>query len=255
MLKAVLFDLDDTLIDWGDFFEDWDDIEEPHLRNIHKYLTENFPTPPTFEVYREAFSTRTRRTWSDARTSLIAPHLGKILLEAAVEVGLPQADLDIEAFLDAYKWSKIPGTVVFPDVPEGLANLRDRGLRFGMVTNAFQPMRLRDVELQEHGLLKFFPECRFSAADVGHLKPHHLIFERALECLGTSPEETVFVGDNPTADIAGAQSAGMRAILRVTARRRPMLSGVIVPDAAINSLEEMPAIFDLWFPGWGEQQT
>jgi hypothetical protein len=29
-----------------------------------------------------------------------------------------------------------------------------------------------------------------------------------------------------------------------------MLSGLIVPDAAINSLEELPAILDDWFPGW-----
>ena len=36
--------------------------------------------------------------------------------------------------------------------------------------------------------------------------------------MGISPEETVFIGDSPEADIAGARSVGMKAVLRVTSR-------------------------------------
>jgi putative hydrolase of the HAD superfamily len=111
-------------------------------------------------------------------------------------------------------------------------------------------MWIRDIEIGQHGLLPYFPDCRISAADVGYLKPHPTIFKAALKQLGVLPEETVFVGDNPTADIAGAQAVGLRAILRIAHRVPPMLSGLIIPDAAVNTLEEMPRILDNWYPGW-----
>ena len=55
------------------------------------------------------------------------------------------------------------------------------------------------------------------------------IFEAALDCLGVQVDEAVFVGDNPEADIAGAQSIGMKAVLRVRHRTPPLISGLIIP--------------------------
>jgi FMN phosphatase YigB (HAD superfamily) len=144
---------------------------------------------------------------------------------------------------------------VFPEAFEVLALLRERDIKLGVVTNAFQPMWLRDIEMQALGLLDFFPTCRFSAADVGYLKPHPNIFDAALKCLETTSEETIYVGDNPVADIAGSQAAGLRAVLRVRTPTPPLISGLVVPDAAINSLRELPAVLDEWFPGWdGESE-
>jgi putative hydrolase of the HAD superfamily len=111
-------------------------------------------------------------------------------------------------------------------------------------------MWLRDKELEDFDLLKYFDDCRFSAADVGYLKPHPRIFEAALDCIGSKPEETVFVGDSPVADVAGAQGAGIKAVLRVRKTMSPMLSGLIVPDHTVSSLAELPAILDRWYPGW-----
>jgi hypothetical protein len=42
----------------------------------------------------------------------------------------------------------------------------------------------------------------------------------------------------------------MRGVLRITSPTPPMLSGLIIPDAAVNSLAELPPILDKWFPGW-----
>jgi putative hydrolase of the HAD superfamily len=143
------------------------------------------------------------------------------------------------------------GVELFPDVMPFLEILQSRGIKTGIVTNASQPMTIRDTELSGYDLLRFFPDTphRISAADVGYLKPHAAIFEHALKVLGTQPDETVFIGDNPVADIAGSQSAGMKAILRVLHVRQPLISGLIVPDAAINSFDELPAILDEWYPG------
>jgi len=254
MLKAIIFDLDDTLIDWGEFDEEWDKVETPHIKKAHTYLSERFADAPDLLTFKSEYLRRTSNAWAHARNTLIAPHIGRTLFETVVALGVDKTAITREDLMKAYDWGKIPGTTVFPDVIPGLTRLQAAGLQFGLVTNAYQPMLLRDVEMEQHGLLTFFPSCRFSAADHGYLKPHPSIFEAVLTCLGIEPEDAVFIGDNPTADVAGAQAAGMRAILRVTARRKPLLSGVIIPDAAINSFDELPAVLKGWFPGWEDQQ-
>jgi len=250
MLKAVLFDLDDTLLDWHGFVEEWPTFERLYLQRVYDYVSREHGALPDFEAFVKEFRERTRAAWDAGRGSLLAPNLGTILLQSAEAAGAPLGKLNVQAMLTAYEWTAVPGTILFPDVPDALALLRENGIKIGIVTNAYQPMWMRDLEIEVHGLLQHFPDCRISAADVGYLKPHPTIFQAALDCLEARPEEAVFVGDNPIADIAGAQGAGMRAVLRITSPTPPMLSGLIIPDAAVNSLAELPPILDQWFPGW-----
>ncbi|MEQ8674956.1 MAG: HAD family hydrolase [Aggregatilineales bacterium] len=251
MLKAILFDLDDTLIDWSHFSSNWEEVESRHLSGLYTFLCDTIQPFSTKDNFTEGYIQRTREAWSNARTTLIAPHLGRIIIETASALGIPAEMLDEKACLKAYQWGAVPGTSPFPDVIESLTLLRERGLRMGIVTNAFQPMWMRDEEMNQHGLLEFFPECRFSAADVGRLKPHADIFATALNCLDLPPEEVVFIGDNPTADVAGAQSAGMNAILRSKRSTRSYKKGLVVPDGTIDSLKQLPPILDALYPGWG----
>ncbi|MBI5668205.1 MAG: HAD family hydrolase [Chloroflexi bacterium] len=249
-LKAVLFDLDDTLLDWSDEQTDWLAYEQQFLQRVFDYICQEVHPLPDMQAFIDEFHRLTREGWSAGRSTFIAPHLGRILVQAAEASGAPTGCLDDRRCLEVYGWKAVPGCRLFPEVPAVLSLLRDSGIKVGIVTNAYQPMWMRDVEIEQHGLLEYFPDCRISAADVGYLKPHPAIFRAALKVLDIQPEEAVFVGDNPTADIAGAQAAGLRGILRVTQSMQPMLSGLIVPDAAINSLEELPRILDEWYPGW-----
>lgn len=249
-LKAVLFDLDDTLIDWSGFDHDWERRERTLLRSVYDYTRAELHPLDDFEALLDTFMVRTRTAWENARASLRAPNLGTVLAETLTDLGVPAGRINLRRVLEAYPWGTTPGAVVFPDALEILPLLHQHGVRTGIVTNAYQPMWLRDREIEQFGLLPHFPDCRISAADVGYLKPHRAIFRRALECLGTTAEETLFIGDNPVADIAGSQAAGMRAILRVKTPPAMLLSGLIVPDSAINTFEELPALLADWFPGW-----
>lgn len=248
-LKGILFDLDDTLLDWSHFGGDWSAMERDHLRGVFDYIRAEIHPLDDLDAYSAEFGNRMMAAWTSARGTFRAPNLGTLLVETSVAFGVPPEALDPRRCLIAYDWKKIPGTRVFPEVPETLALLRRHGIRIGIVTNAHQPMWIRDVEIQQHGLYDFFPDCRLSAADVGYLKPHPVIFQTALNCLGTKPSETVFVGDDPEADIGGAKSAGLRSILRRVARQRTPL-GLIVPDETVDRLDEIPAILDSWYPGW-----
>jgi FMN phosphatase YigB (HAD superfamily) len=250
MLKAILFDLDDTLLDWRGFQQDWPRFEERLLRRVFNYICREIIELSDFQAFVFEFRNHMRDAWSAGRGNLIAPNLGTVLVEAAEKVGVPPGAVSAEQCLQAYDWKAVPGTTVFPEVPEILTLIREKGIKTGIVTNASQPMWIRDIEINEHGLLEHFPDCRISAADVGYLKPHPAIFQAALTRLGVEPAETVFVGDNPIADVAGAQAVGLRAVLRVTHPAPPMLSGLIVPDGAVNSLFELLGLLDSWYSGW-----
>jgi putative hydrolase of the HAD superfamily len=109
-------------------------------------------------------------------------------------------------------------------------------------------MTLRDRELAAAGIDALFPRCRIAAADVGYLKPHRRIFEQALTELGAAPDEAVFVGDSLTADIRGAQEAGMRAVWRPDGEA--IVVPGVVPDGVIATLHDLLPLLDRWYPGW-----
>ncbi|MFN8527578.1 MAG: HAD family hydrolase [Anaerolineae bacterium] len=251
LLKAVLFDVDDTLIDWSRFEDDWTNLELRHLQGVFNYLNSlHADVLNDMQAYATEFRNRTISAWTSARGTMIAPNVGKVLVESAVALGVPAEKLEARAVLEHYGWRAVPGTSIFPDVPVVMKLLIERGLKVGVVTNAFQPMWLREIEFEGHGILHYFPECRISAADVGYLKPHPAIFELALKKIGTTPAETVFVGDDPEADIFGAKSMGMKAVLRLTPRRPVFEDEDIHPDAIVNNLHELLPHLDEWYPGW-----
>jgi putative hydrolase of the HAD superfamily len=255
MLKAVIFDMDDTLIDWSQRSQEWIEYEQHHLQLVFDYIAREVHPLRVIDDFYEVIRRLSREAWLDAERGLRAPHLGSVMARALEELGVPSDQINIDACLRAYDWQPVRGVAAYPDAAEALPILVSHGIKIGLITNAYQPMWMRDRELQAFGLLGHFADCRLSAADVGYLKPHPAIFEAALHCLSVQANEAVFIGDNPEADIAGAQSVGMRAILRVGAKAPPLISGLIVPDGAINSLQELLPILDTWFPIWRTQHA
>jgi len=89
MLKAVLFDLDDTLIDWGGFKEEWPVLERRYLYKVFDYICREKCDLSDFEAFAAEFRTRTSEAWNTGRGNMVAPHLGKILVASAEAVGVP----------------------------------------------------------------------------------------------------------------------------------------------------------------------
>ncbi|MEV8515785.1 HAD family hydrolase [Dactylosporangium sp. NPDC051484] len=72
-----------------------------------------------------------------------------------------------------------------------------------------------------------------SSEDVGAYKPSPQMFRRGLAMLGMRAEGVLHVGDSLTADVAGAQAAGMAAIW-VNRRGRPAPDGMDAADVISN---------------------
>ena len=100
-------------------------------------------------------------------------------------------------------------TVAIDGAVEAVRAVRAAGYRVGVVSNAEGRV---ERDLANAGYAGMF-EAVVDSHLVGVEKPDPAIFRIALERMNAAPETTVFVGDVPSVDVAGARAAGLRAIL------------------------------------------
>ena len=91
-------------------------------------------------------------------------------------------------------------------VIEAIKSLKNSGFKLGIISNGRSPFQERNFHAL--GVSNLFDSLVVSEA-VGLRKPQKEIFEFACKKLEVSPLETIFVGDNPKADIDGANQCGM----------------------------------------------
>jgi putative hydrolase of the HAD superfamily len=124
------------------------------------------------------------------------------IVRAELGIALPVDDVE-EAMLAAIRFRP------YPEVPAVLAALRERGAAIVVVSN--WDVSLHDV-LERTGLRRLV-DAVVTSAEFGAAKPDPAIFLRALELAGATPAEAVHAGDDVEADVAGAQAAGIAAVL------------------------------------------
>jgi HAD superfamily hydrolase (TIGR01549 family) len=130
-------------------------------------------------------------------------------------------------------WEHAENFELFEDTLPVLADLRDRGLKLGLVSNTGRDL---DAFVTHHGLKV---DVVVGSSSHGKTKPHPTIFRSALDKLGVSAEEAAMVGDSPEDDIEGARALGMRAFLVDREDRFPEVEGRL-PD-----LRALPAALGL----------
>jgi putative hydrolase of the HAD superfamily len=135
-----------------------------------------------------------------------------LVREALSELGVEVTEADLERFLRAEHAAWEPARAIGDSTHALLDSLRSRGLKLGLVSNAFDPPWLLHEDLERMGLAKRLDTAVFSS-EVGRRKPDPLIFETALERLGVERERTLFVGDRRYEDVRGASELGMQTVL------------------------------------------
>lgn len=239
-LKSVIFDLDDTLIDWSGQSVSWSDFLQPRTEKIHQFLTGKGLNLPDENQFHLLIEEAVSDLWKVARETLELIAIGPMMQKVFTDLD-PNADqVDINEVLVQFNWQPFPGVKVFEETHEVLEKLKEKGYHLGLLTNSFLPMWMRDIELKSYGLIDCF-DARFTAADIGYIKPHPAIFRAILSELDTSPKEAVFVGDRPKNDIAGANGIGMKSILFDPPHLDWELDGV-VPDYTLNNLAQLPPL-------------
>ncbi len=230
--RAVIFDLDDTLVAF-------DLVTESTWRQVcDEYAAAN-PAHPAAAVY-DAVTSESHWYWSDeerhrvGRNDIIAARRG-IVKSAFEKHGLPLDDAVKVA--DRYSTLRLENMYLIPGAKEILDTLRARRFRLGMISNGDSP--IQRLKLRRFDLEKYF-EMILIEGEVGFGKPDRRIYELALLKLGSAPDETVMVGDNLKWDVAGPQSVGMRGIWFDVKKRGLQKDSTVVPDAVITSIAELP---------------
>lgn len=177
--SAVLFDLDGTLADTA-----------PDLAGAINRVSIARELPPTpYEKLRPVASAGAR--------GLIG-----------VAYGLKPGDEGYEelrlAFLDTYKANIAVESRLFDGVINLLDNLREYGLKWGIVTN--KAAQLTDLLVPEIGLQQ--AQCVVSGDTTPHSKPHPAPLLEAARRMSLAPEDCWYVGDD-LRDIQAGQAAGM----------------------------------------------
>jgi putative hydrolase of the HAD superfamily len=243
-IDAVLFDLDDTLLDWSQPTLSWEDQMRPRVNNIYDRLASAGYTLPEREQFFRRFMKQLQDTWEAAKAAAwVLPSLADVIIGCLTGCEIEVAGVDTDDLMRAFDWQPVPGVVPFDDTIHVLQELHRQGYRLGLITNSIFPMWMRDVELQAHNLLEYF-DVRVASGDVGYLKPHPFIYEHTLKLMGTTPERAVFVGDRPVNDIAGANKVGMVSVLMTPSHLDRPLDGV-QPHYTITSLTELLAILQI----------
>ena len=204
MVKAVLFDWGDTLMR---FAYDPELISAGHRAGLEAIGRDGLPEADLVTAhFRERYEPF---FWVPGTVEeLEYPGLVRQLLK---EFGTEATDEEIGRFLEAEHAAWAPARQLGSTSLALLEALRDRGLKVGLVSNAFDPGWLLRRTLAEMGLSERLDVAVFSS-EVGKRKPHRAIFERALTALDVRPEETLLVGDRLYEDVRGAAELGMRTV-------------------------------------------
>ncbi len=236
--RAVFFDVGDTLwhAEGAPPPLEFRRLATARARECLASLGIRFPDPAA--ASRVAWDAMEAAIRHARATGYAEPDYAEVTRAALAPLGLRMSAGQAGEFLESIYVSGVEGgKAAYPDARAALDTLRARGFRLAIVTNrAFGGARFRD-DLASMGL-DIDWEAIVVSVEVGFLKPHPAIFERALACLNLRPADALMVGNSLADDIAGAQQAGIAAAWR---RSPPDAEGV-VPEFAFTSLSDLAAL-------------
>lgn len=188
----VLFDLDDTLCDYGG-------ARVGRLRIAFGLAEETAGRPldaPIDEIVTESIR--------------IQPHGVDHFPTLLADYGIDDSAA-IEAATSWYVTNRFHGLQLYPDAIETLRVVRDAmpDRRIGMITNG--PAEVQSAKIELLGIRPYFDFCLISG-EFGFWKPDRQIFVEALTLGASTPDRAVMIGDSPEHDIAGAEAVGIPTI-------------------------------------------
>lgn len=192
-LKAVLFDLDNTLVDFMRMKGACSEAAIHAMVEAGLPLEEGRAKKKLFEMYGKV---------GIENQNIFEKFLRKTMGKIDYRI--------LASGIAAYRRVKGGHLVPYPHVRETLIRLKELGLKLGIVSDA--PRIQAWLRLAEMNLVEFF-DVVIALEDTGHKKPSSMPFRQAIKKLGVKPAEILFVGDNPGRDIKGAKAVGMHTAL------------------------------------------
>jgi len=215
MFKAVLFDLDGTLLNRDQSVELFINQQYERLYALLSYIPKEQYVSRFIELDNRGY------VWKD-----------KVYQQLISEFNIPSVTWEelLQDYIDNFKYH----CVGFPHLREMLEELKNNKIALGMITNGYGQFQMDNIKALD--IEKYFDVILVSEWE-GIKKPNPQIFMNALEKLNVEPSESVFIGDHPENDVKAGQNVGMKGILKKDNQWTD-----IEADAIIDDYLELPLI-------------
>jgi len=190
MIKGVVFDLDNTLLDFMK-------MKEFAVKAAIKGMIEAGLKVNEDKSYIEINSIYEEFGWENQK-----------VFDVFLEKSIGHVDNKfLAAGIVAYRRAREANLMAYPNVNKTLMALSKSGIKLGVVSDA--PSREAWMRIYYLNLYHYF-DVVITYDDSGERKPSPIPFQLALDGMGLRPEETIMIGDWPERDVVGAQQIGMK---------------------------------------------
>lgn len=193
----VFFDLDNTLLNHSS-------AEKSAQKATYSAFSELQEV--ALDLWLETYRTKNRGLWEKyQRNEIDRYHLQKARFSDTMNSLNLNSERSGEigtAYMEFYRnhWQWVTGA------REALVHISEK-YRTGIITNGFkETQQLKIEQLQLNSYCSKF----LISEDVGKMKPHPAVFDRATEMAGVPRDQILYVGDSYTSDIMGGKNAGWR---------------------------------------------
>ena len=199
MIKAIVFDLDDTLYDCLHENDKAVDDTVRYVANELLHMDE--------DVVRKAFEEGRDTVKSQlSEWDMAAQHNRVLYFQKMLEL------LDVSPFkydLQVYNyfWDNFLNRIsLFPEALKFIDDARALGIKIGICTDMTAHIQFRKID--RLGLTDRL-DAMITSEEAGVEKPNRRMFDMIAEKLGVKNEEVIYVGDSYKKDVTGAKNAGM----------------------------------------------
>ncbi|WP_342512406.1 HAD family hydrolase [Sporosarcina sp. FSL K6-1522] len=215
MIKAVLFDLDGTLLNR-------DESVKVFINNQYERLNKWVSHIPK-DTYITRFIELDKRgyVWKD-----------KVYQQLTQEFNISEMTWEelLQDYISEFRFNCVP----FDNLIQMFEELKSSNVALGMITNGYGQFQMDNIKAL--GIEQYFDVILISEWE-GTKKPDPEIFKKALEKLNVSPEQSIFVGDHPKNDVKAAQGIGMTGIWK-----KDLQWDGFETAFTVNDLKELPLI-------------
>lgn len=199
MIKAVIFDLDNTVYDYD------------YCHNLSMIKLKDFACQKysiSEDVFEQAFS-KAKRDVKNILGNTGSSHNRMLYMQLFLEnININPVE-DALLLYNLYWDSMLENMVVYPYVMPLLGELKNHCIKIGVLTDLTAHIQHRKIH--KLGLVNYV-DAIVTSEEVGVEKPDENAFARIQEKLGFSSDEILMIGDSLTKDVQGAENYGMNAI-------------------------------------------